>query len=319
LEELVELRILATEAGSHLAQQVCSRLGTRLTEVNHKRFTDAEYVPQIKENIREAHTVLISPTCPPTDHNLMDAMILGDALVRAAPARFTMVFPYWGYNRQDRKDKPRVPLTAKLASDMVSMLCPTNVLFFDVHSEATLGYFHRSVKVDHLYSSAVSVARLRELVQPPFVVAGPDKGAGARTAYYARLLGQDRYVLFEKRRGPDGKVDPAHSKVIGDVSGCDVILVDDFVDTGGTVNVAADTALRAGARKVYLFATHGLFSGDAIANFDAGRIAKVIVTDSIYHDPAKLSGKIEVLSIAGFLAEAVLRIHEGGSLSELSP
>ena len=271
------------------------------------------------ENIRETHTVLVCPTCPPTDHNIMDAMILGDAIVRAAPARFTMVFPYWGYNRQDRKDKPRVPLTAKLASDMVSLLCPTNMLHFDVHSEATLGFFHRAVKVDHLYSSAVSVGRLRELVDPPFVVAGPDKGAGARTAYYARLLGQNRYVLFEKRRGPDGKVDPAHSKVIGDVSGCDVILVDDFLDTGGTVNVAANTALKAGARSIYLFATHGLFSGDAMAALEAGKIAKIIVTDSIYHDPAMLTPKIEVLSIASFLAEAVMRIHEGKSLSEMIP
>jgi ribose-phosphate pyrophosphokinase len=126
-------------------------------------------------------------------------------------------------------------------------------------------------------------------------------------------------VLFEKRRGPDGKVDPAHSRVIGDVSGCDVILVDDFVDTGGTVNVAADTALMAGARNVYLFATHGLFSGDAMAKLDAGKLAKVIVTDSIYHDPAKLGAKIEVLTIAGFLADAVLRIHDGRSLSELIP
>jgi len=315
----VELRILTTEAGRHLAQAVCSHLEKQLTEVNHKRFTDGEYVPQIKENIRDTHTVLLSPTCPPTDHNLMDAMILGDAIVRAAPARFTMVFPYWGYNRQDRKDRPRVPLTAKLASDIVSLLCPTNVLLFDVHSEATLGYFHRAVKVDHLYSAAVSVARLRELVQPPFVVAGPDKGSGARAAYYARLLGQERYVLFEKRRGPDGKVDPTHSKVIGDVSGCDVILVDDFVDTGGTVNVAAETALKAGARNVYLFATHGLFSGDSIPNLNAGGIAKVVVTDSVYHDPAKLGAKIETLSVAGFLAEAVLRIHEGKSLSELIP
>jgi len=315
----VELRLLATEAGNRLALGVCGNLGIEMTAVNHKRFTDGEYVPQILQNIRDTHTLLVCPTCPPTDHNLMDAMILGDAIVRAAPARFTMVFPYWGYNRQDRKDKPRVPLTAKLASDMVSMLCPTNVLLFDVHSEATLGYFARPVKVDHLYSSAVSVARLRELVEPPFVVAGPDKGAGARTAYYARLLGQHRYVLFEKRRGPDGKVDPAHSKVIGDVSGCDVILVDDFLDTGGTVNVAANTALRAGARNVYLFATHGLFSGDAIANLETGNLRKVIVTDSIYHDPATLGAKVEVLSIASFLAEAVLRIHEGKSLSELIP
>jgi ribose-phosphate pyrophosphokinase len=315
----VELKLLATDAGFPLALAVCNHLGLTLTPVGHKRFGDGEYVPQILENVRDSHTVLICPTSPPTDHNLMDAMILGDAIVRAAPARFTMVFPYWGYNRQDRKDRPRVPLTARLAADMICLLCPTNVLHFDVHSEATLGFFHRSVKVDHLYSSAVSVERLRKLVEPPFVVAGPDKGAGARTAYYAHLLGLNRYVLIEKRRGPDGKVEPQHSKVIGDVSGCEVVLVDDFLDTGGTVNVAAQTALRAGARKVYLFATHAILSGDAISALEAGPLSKILVTDSIHHDLATLPAKIEVLSIAGFLAEAVKRIHQGGSLSELIP
>lgn len=315
----MELKLLATGAGDHLAREVCTSLGKLLTAVDHKRCSDGEYVPQILENIRDTHTVLVCPTCPPTDRNLMDALILGDAVVRAAPARFTMVFPYWGYNRQDRKDKPRVPLTAKLASDMVSMLCPNNILLFDVHSEATLGYFARAVKVDHLYSSAVSVEHLRALVQPPFVVAGADKSAGPRSAYYARLLGQDRYVLFDKMRGKDGKIDAAHSRVIGDVAGCDVILVDDLVDTGGTVNVAASTALRAGARNVYLFATHGVFSGDAIAALAAGKIRKAIVTDSIHHDRATLGEKIEVLSIASFLANAIMRIHEGRSLSELIP
>jgi len=239
--------------------------------------------------------------------------------VRAAPARFTMVFPYWGYNRQDRKDKPRVPLTARLTADMVSLLCPTNVLLFDVHSEATLGFFNRSVKVDHLYSSAVSIDRLRELVTPPFVVAGPDKGAGARTAYYARILGQDRYALFEKRRGPSGQIDPSHSKVIGDVTGCEVILVDDFIDSGNTVNIAAETALKAGARAVYLFATHAILSGNACQALDAGPLTRILVTDSIDHDPARLPAKIEVLSIAGFLADAIRRIHDGRSLSELIP
>jgi ribose-phosphate pyrophosphokinase len=176
-----------------------------------------------------------------------------------------------------------------------------------VHSEATLGYFPRSIKVDHLYSSAISVNRLRELVEEPFVVAGPDKGAGPRTAYYARLLGKDKYAIFEKRRGPDGKIDPAFSRVIGNVEDRDVILIDDMVDSGGTVNIAASTAKLNGARNIYLFATHGVFSG------------KIVVTDSIYHDPATLSPKIEILSIASFLADAVSRIHEGRSLSALIP
>lgn len=315
----MELKLLATDAGTPLALAVGKHLGLELTQIRHKRFADGEYVPQVLENVREKHAVLICPSSPPTDHNLMDAMILGDAIGRSAPARFTMVFPYWGYNRQDRKDKPRVPMTARLASDMVSLLCPTNLLLFDVHSEATLGYFARSVKVDHLYSSAVSAKRLKELVSEPFVVAGADKSAGPRTAYYARLLGQDRYVLFDKMRGPDGKIDPAHSRVIGDVSGCDVVLIDDMVDTGGTVNVAAATAMHHGARRVFLFATHGVFSGSAMQTLDSGDIHKIIVTDSIYHEPSKLSPKVEVLSIAGLLADAIARINEGRSLSALIP
>lgn len=315
----MKLKLLATDAGHPLALAVGQHLGIELTRVNHRRCADGEYVPQILESVRDTHAVLVCPSRPPTDHNLMDALILGDAIVRSAPGRFTMVFPYWGYNRQDRKDKPRVPMTARLAADMVSLLCPGNVLLFDVHSEATLGYFDRAVKVDHLYSSALSVKRLRELVDEPFVVAGADKSAGPRTAYYARLLGQTRYVLFDKMRGPDGKVDPAHSRVIGDVAGCDVILVDDMVDTGGTVNVAANTALGAGARRVFLFATHGVFSNGAMQALDAGKISKLIVTDSIHHEPETLSPKVEVLSIAKLLAEAIWRINEGRSLSELIP
>jgi ribose-phosphate pyrophosphokinase len=317
--ESVELKILATEAGKHLANAVCKHLETNLTLVDHRRCADGEYVPQIMESIRDKHTVLICPTSPQTDRNLMDAMIMGDAIARSAPGRLTLLFPYWGYNRQDRKDKPHVPMTAKLASDMISMLCPNNILFFDVHSEATLGYFPRSIKVDHLYSSAISVNRLRELVEEPFVVAGPDKGAGPRTAYYARLLGKDKYAIFEKRRGPDGKIDPAFSRVIGNVEDRDVILIDDMVDSGGTVNIAASTAKLNGARNIYLFATHGVFSGNAMAALEAGDISKIVVTDSIYHDPATLSPKIEILSIASFLADAVSRIHEGRSLSALIP
>jgi len=315
----VEFKILATEAGAHLAEAVCNQLGKTLAEVDHRRCADGEYIPQIKESLRDTHAILICPTSPKTDHNMMDAMILGDAIARSNPQRFTMVFPYWGYNRQDRKDKPRVPLTAKLASDMISMLCPTNILFFDIHSEPTIGYFPRTIKVDHLYSSAVAVERLRNLVSDPFVVAGPDKGSGPRTAYYAGLLGRDKYVIFEKRRDKDGKVDPTLSRVIGDVKGCDVILIDDMIDSGGTVCVAAATAKHAGARNVYLFATHGVFSGKAMENLANGPIDKILVTDSIHHAPENLIPKIEIISIAGFLSDAITRIHTGASLSDLIP
>jgi ribose-phosphate pyrophosphokinase len=314
----MNLKILATEAGTPLALKVCNHLGRTLVPVRHKRFADGEYVPQIQRNIRDSHTVLISPTSPPTDRNLMDAAILGDAITRAAPARFTYVFPYLGYNRQDRKDRPRVPVTASLAADMISLLQPDNILMFDVHSEVTLGFFDRRIKVDHLYGSIVAVDRIREIVRDPFVVVGPDGSAGKRASIYSGLLGQGGiYALVDKGRGKDGKPDPKLSKVIGDVKGRDVIFIDDMYDTGGTAILAASTVKANGARKAYMFATHGLFSADAVKDLRKSKLDKVLVTDSVYNDPKVLGSKVEVLSIAPLLSDAINRLHEGRSLTEL--
>ncbi len=314
----MEIALLATQAGTKLATKVGKELGIELYGVNHRRFADGEYVPQILENIRGTHLVLIAPICPPTDRNLMDAVILGDAIARANPARFTMVIPYLGYNRQDRKDKPRVPLTAKLVAEIISLVEPDNILFFDVHSEATRGFFPTKIDEDHLYGSAVAVDRLSELVPEPFVIASPDEGGGKRAGVYASLMGQTTPpVKFDKKRGPDGKVDPTQSQVIGDVQGKNVILIDDMLDTGGTANIAAQTAIDNGARAVYFFATHGLLSGDAAERLNAGPMTKILITDSIDHDESRLGEKIEEISIAPLLKEAITRIHSGGSISEL--
>lgn len=314
----MKLALLSTEAGAKLAQKIGQVLDLKPLAVNHKRFADAEYVPQILENIRGTHLTLIAPISPPSDHNLMDTVILGDAIARANTEKFTIVIPYLAYNRQDRKDRPRVPLTAKLVADIISLVEPDNILFFDVHSEATIGFLPTKIDKDHLYGSAVAVNRLSELVPEPFVIASPDEGGGKRAGVYAGLMGQTiPLVKFDKKRRPDGTIDPSQSQVIGDVRGKNVILIDDMLDTGGTANTAAQTAIDNGALAVYFFATHGLLSGNAAEKLNAGPMTKILITDSIDHDQSQLGEKIEEISIAPLLAEAIRRIHEGESISEL--
>lgn len=314
----MKLALVATEAGTKLAEKIGAKLGNMPLEVRHKRFADGEYVPQILENIRGTHLVLIAPVCPPTDRNLMDTVILGDAISRANPGLFTIVIPYLGYNRQDRKDKPRVPLTAKLVAGTISLVEPDSILFFDLHSEATIGFFPNKIDHDHLFGSIVAAPRLTELVPKPFVIASPDEGGGKRAGIYAGLMGQKAPpIIFSKKRRADGKVDPSQSQVLGDVKGKNVILIDDMLDTGGTANVAAQTAINNGALSVYFFATHGLLSGDAAEKLNNGPMTKILITDSIDHEEHKLGAKIEVISIASLLADAITRIHTGGSISEL--
>jgi ribose-phosphate pyrophosphokinase len=284
-----------------------------------ERFHDGEIRVQLLEDVRDADVFIVNATNPPAE-NLLEMLFLTDAIRRSSAKRITAVLTYLGYNRQDRKDKPRVPISARVVIDMLSNSGANRALLLDLHSEPTMGFFASNVVVDHLKASIASVPYLREILPEPFVVASPDKGGGPRTEAYAKLLGQDDYVVFFKSRPEPGAVDKKSIKIIGDVRGRNILFIDDMIDTGGTIITDAEAAQKAGALDVYAYATHFLASENAIARLDASPIKEVVVMDTIAHLPEELQTnrlKITTLPVAPLLAEAIRRIHDGDSLSSL--
>lgn len=314
-----KLKVFAGNAGGMLAEKVCERLSIPFGQVEVGRFADGEVRVQFRENVRDADVFIVNPTQPPAE-NLLEMILLSEAARGSSAGRITLVPVYLGYNRQDRKDEPRVPISARVVARMLSQSGADRVLLFDLHSEPTMGFFDHHIVVDHLYASHVSLPYLREMLQNDFVVASPDKGGGPRAAAYAKRLGLKDYVLFTKSRPRAGEVTEEAIKVIGEVKDKDVLFVDDMVDTGGTVIADADAAKSLGCRDIYFFATHGLFSKGAVSRLDQSPIQEVVVTDTIHQGEEKLKTqrlKITVLSIAPLLSEAIRRIHEGESLSSL--
>jgi ribose-phosphate pyrophosphokinase len=314
-----QIKIFAGMAGRGLAADVCRSLNMPLGEATVGRFSDGEPRIQILEDVRDKDVFIINPTHPPAE-NFFDMALLTDAARRSLAGRITIVPVYLGCNRQDRKDRPRVPISAAVVIRLLSESGANHALLFDLHSEPTAGFFGPSVTVDHLYASTVSLPYLNNILTRPYVIASPDKGGGPRAEAYARRLGQADFVLFSKIRQKSGDVMASSIKIIGDIAGRDVVFVDDMIDTGGTLIADAQAAKQAGANNVYAYATHALFSGNAIARLDESCIDEVIVTDTIPHSPELLATKrvkITVLSMAQFIGEAIRRIHQGESLSAL--
>ncbi len=249
----------------------------------------------------------------------MEMIILADAIRGSSARRITLVPTILGYNRQDRKDKPRAPLSARLVCQMLSLVKPSRALLVDLHSEPTMGFFDNSIIVDHLYASLVAVPELKKIIKKNTIVASPDKGGTTRAEAYAKRLGLSDCVVFYKHRPNPNQVDKSSIKIIGDVKGCDILFVDDIIDTGNTIINDAEAAKQAGARDIYVFVTHGVLSGDAIKNIDKSPIKKVFITDTIHHNNklSKTHSKIKIISVAPLLAQAIQRIHEGKSVSEL--
>ncbi len=307
------MKILTGRAHPVLAREICEHLGVPLAKMRLDRFPDGEVRLQILENVRGSDVFVVQPTCRPVNENLMELLIILDALRRASAFRITAVMPFYGYARQDRKDRPRVPISAKLVADLLTSAGATRVLALDLHAGQIQGYF--DIPVDHLYATPVTVDYFRKLKLKNLVVVSPDPGGVERARAFAKRL-RAPLAIIDKRREDAHVVDVFN--VIGEVKGKICLIVDDMIDTGGTLAKGAQALIDKGATKVYACCTHGVFAGNAVRNICSAPIEQVVATNSIpLTEEARASHRIKVLSVAGLLANAIKSIHEETSVSKL--
>ncbi|MBC7924763.1 MAG: ribose-phosphate pyrophosphokinase [Bryobacteraceae bacterium] len=307
------IRVFSGSANPSLALDVCLALGVEVGDVSLKRFADGEIHLQILENVRGADAFAIQPTCNPVEQNLFELLLMIDALKRASAGRITAVLPYYGYARQDRKDRPRVPISAKLVASLLERAGADRILTLDLHAAQIQGFF--DIPVDHLFAAPVMIEHFRSLTGADTVVVSPDAGGVERARAFAKRLNA-RLAIIDKRREQANVAEIMN--IIGDVEGMHCIMVDDLIDTGGTLVKGSDALMAAGALSVAACATHPVFSGPAIQRFEESQIREVVVTNSIpLKEDAKQSAKVRVLSVAPLLARAIQSIHEGGSISTL--
>jgi len=305
------LRLFAGSANRKLAEAVCASLGTELGDATVDQFADGETCVKINENIRGTDIFIFQPTFPPAT-NLMELLVMIDAARRASAGRVTAVIPYFGYQRQDRKDQPRVPITAKLVANLITTAGADRVMAMDLHSAQIQGFF--DIPFDHLYAAPVLVDYYLHLKIPNLIAVAPDIGSVKMARAYAKRLSVGLAIVDKRRPSPDAV---EMMNVIGDVDGKNVVIFDDVVSTGSTLVEAAEALKRAGARDIYAACTHAVLCGDAVERIARSSVRELIVTDSIPHDPKRLGQSIKVHSVAGLLAEAIRRIHDEESLSSL--
>jgi len=307
------LKVFSGKAHPALAREICGELGVPLGEAYVGRFPDGEVRLQILENVRGADVFLIQPTCRPVNENLVELLIMLDALRRASAFRVTAVMPYYGYARQDRKDRPRVPISSRLVADLITSAGADRVLALELHAGQIQGFF--AIPVDHLYSTPVTVKYFRQLKLKNLVVVSPDTGGVERARAFAKRL-QVPLAIIDKRRDDADVVEVFN--VIGEVSGKTCLIVDDMIDTGGTLVKGAHALKDKGADKVFACCTHGVFAEDAIQKVCAAPLEQVVATNSIpLSAEGEKCGKIKVLSIAKLLADAIRSIHGETSVSKL--
>ena len=308
-----ELKVFSGSAHPDLTREIASFLGVEPGQARLRRFPDTEVSFQIDENIRGTDVFVVQPTCSPVDQHIMEMLIMIDAFRRSSAARITAVVPYYGYARQDRKDKPRVPISAKLVANILSAAGTNRVLTMDLHEAQIQGFF--DIPVDHLFAAPVIIDYLARLDYPKLTLVAPDAGGAERARAYAKRLDAELAVI-DKRRTDDGTAEVMN--VIGDVEGRTCIIQDDIIDTAGTITKAAIALKANGAGRVLACAVHGVLSGPAIERIQKSPIDKLIVTNTIPLAPAGLkSEKIVVLSVARLLGQAIKSIHEETSVSSL--
>jgi ribose-phosphate pyrophosphokinase len=307
------LKIFTGNAHPALAREICAELGVPLGKAQVGRFPDGEVKLQVLENVRGADVFVIQPTCRPVNDNLVELLVMLDALSRASASRITAVMPYFAYARQDRKDRPRVPISSKLVADLITSAGADRVLALELHAGQIQGFF--DIPVDHLYATPVTVAYFRRLKLKNLVVVSPDTGGVERARAFAKRMNMP-LAIIDKRREDAHVVEIFN--VIGEVEGKTCLLVDDMIDTGGTLVQGARALMEKGAAKVYACCTHGVFAGNAIEKICSAPIEQVVATNSIPLTPeAKACGKIKVLSVASLLADAIRSIHDETSVSKL--
>jgi ribose-phosphate pyrophosphokinase len=304
-------KLLAGSANRPLAEEIARCLGVELCKLTCTRFADGEIFVRLDENIRGMDLFIVQPTNPPADH-LMELLLLVDAARRASAARITVVMPYYGYSRQDRKDQPRVAIGAKLVANMIEAAGADRVLGVDFHQHQLQGFF--DIPVDHLYARPVLVNHYRRKRLTDLVVVAPDVGAAKMARGFARQL-DAAFAIIDKRR-PKANVAEVLN-VIGEVDGRPCVIVDDMIDTAGTVSEAARALTRLGAREVYVCATHALLSGPAPQRLTDAPITEVTVTDTIGLAPDRRFPKLQVLSVGELLAKAIRFTHSDQSVSSL--
>jgi ribose-phosphate pyrophosphokinase len=308
-----ELKVFSGSAHPELAREIAGVLGVGVGQARLRRFPDSEVSFQIDENIRGTDVFIVQPTSNPVDQHLMELMIMIDAFRRSSAARITAVLPYYGYARQDRKDKPRVPISAKLVANVLSAAGTNRVLTMDLHKAQIQGFF--DIPVDHLFAAPVIIDYLQRLDYPKVTMVSPDAGGAERARAYAKRLDAE-LAIIDKRRTDDGTAEVMN--VIGDVEGRTCILQDDIIDTAGTITKGASALKANGAARVIACAVHGVLSGPAVDRIEKSPIDKLIVTNTI---PVSALGaacsKIVVLSVARLLGQAIKSIHEETSVSSL--
>jgi len=306
-------RIFSGNANPEMANEVCRYLDTTVGRAHVRRFADGESDVEIYENVRGVNCFVIQPTCTPVNDNLMELLVMIDALKRASAGSIIAVMPYFGYARQDRKTRPRTPITARLVADLLTAAGVNRVLAMDLHAGQIQGFFN--IPVDHIFAMPVMMDYLRTKFSANAVIVSPDAGGVERARAYSKRLGSSLAIIDKRRPSPNVA---ELVNIIGDVNGRDAILVDDLVDTAGTLCAAAEGLKKNGARSVYACVTHGLLSDPALDRIHASAIEEIIISDSIPPRPdVKASPKVRVLSVARLLGEAVKRIHLGDSLSTL--
>ena len=307
-----ELKLFSGNANRPLADEIAATLGVTVGQAEVSRFSDGEVFVQIDENVRGADVFVLQPTCPPVNDNLMELLVMLDAFKRSSAQRSTAVVPYYGYARQDRKAQSRVPISAKLVADLITVAGAHRLLALDLHAGQIQGFF--DIPVDHLFAAPVIIDYVSQVGLRDLVVVSPDAGGVERARAIAKRLYAGLAIIDKRREGPNVSV---FMHLIGDVRGRDCLIIDDMIDTAGTLVQAADALRREGARRILACGVHPVLSGPALPRIEGAPLEQVVVTNSIPLGKDKEHPKITVLSVAPLLAEAIRRIHDEESVSTL--
>ncbi|MBC8510977.1 MAG: ribose-phosphate pyrophosphokinase [Cryomorphaceae bacterium] len=302
------IKFFAGNNTKYLANKIANAFGVELNKCSIIEFSDGEFEPSFDETVRGADVFLIQSTTPPSD-NLMELLLMIDAAKRASAANIIAVMPYFGYARQDKKGKPRVPIGAKLVANLLTAAGVDRIMTMDLHADQIQGFFE--VPVDHLYASELFIEDITNLNLPNLIIASPDMGGSKRANAYAKILNSGVVICYKERKQANviGEM-----KILGDVNGKDVIIIDDMVDTGGTLTKAADLMMESGATSVRAYCTHGILSGTAYERLDNSSIAELVITNTI--PKTHNSSKVREISVADFFAQTITSVVKNESISD---